>query len=88
MPKVKKYPIRTCVGCRTERPKKELVRIVRTPEGEVVYDATGKRSGRGAYICPNLECLALAKKSKALERALEQTIAGDVWEALQGTLGK
>lgn len=88
MSKVKKVPIRTCVGCRMEKPKKELVRIVRTPEGEVVYDASGKRSGRGAYICPNLECLALAKKSKALERALEQAISDGVWETLQSTLGK
>jgi predicted RNA-binding protein YlxR (DUF448 family) len=88
MSKVKKVPMRTCVGCRTERTKKELVRIVRTPEGEVVYDASGKRAGRGAYICPSPECLALAKKSKALERALEQTINDEVWAALQGTLGK
>jgi predicted RNA-binding protein YlxR (DUF448 family) len=88
MSKVKKVPMRTCVGCRTERTKKDLVRIVRTPEGEVVYDASGKRAGRGAYICPSPECLALAKKSKALERALEQTINDEVWAALQGTLGK
>ena len=88
MQKVKKVPIRTCVGCRTARPKKELIRIVRTPEGDVLVDATGKRSGRGAYLCPNGECLLLAKKSKALERTLEHEISDGVWETLRSGLGK
>jgi predicted RNA-binding protein YlxR (DUF448 family) len=74
--------MRTCVGCRTERTKRELVRVVRTPEGEVVLDVTGKRSGRGAYLCPQRECLAAARKSKSLERALEREIPAEVWEKL------
>lgn len=78
----KRVPVRTCVGCRTERGKRELVRVVRTPEGEVVLDATGKRSGRGAYLCPRRECLAAARKSKSLERALEREIPAEVWDKL------
>lgn len=69
-PKPKKLPMRTCVACRTERPKRDLVRIVRTPEGEVKLDATGRMSGRGAYLCPKVECLRTAVKRKALNRAL------------------
>ncbi|MBW3624781.1 MAG: YlxR family protein [Armatimonadetes bacterium] len=69
-PKPRKLPIRTCVACRTERPKRDLVRIVRTAEGEVKLDATGRASGRGAYLCPNVECLKTAVKRKALHRAL------------------
>jgi predicted RNA-binding protein YlxR (DUF448 family) len=69
--KVKKVPQRTCLGCKVVRPKKELVRIVRTPEGEVVVDATGKRSGRGAYTCPNPACLEAACKGNLVNKALE-----------------
>lgn len=76
--KVKKIPQRTCIGCKTVRPKKELIRIVRTPEGNVLVDQTGKKSGRGAYSCPSLECLELAFKGalldKALDVALDETI--------------
>ena len=68
----KKIPMRMCVGCREMRPKKELLRIVRTPEEEIRVDKTGKASGRGAYICPKAECLEKAQKIRALERALEQ----------------
>jgi len=73
--KVKKIPQRTCIGCRNVRPKKELVRIVRTPVGEVLLDPTGKKSGRGAYNCPNLDCLELALKGTQLEKALEAKIS-------------
>lgn len=59
----KKVPVRRCVGCNTQKPKKELVRIVRSPEGEVSVDLTGKRSGRGAYLCPSAACLAKARKA-------------------------
>jgi predicted RNA-binding protein YlxR (DUF448 family) len=69
--KVKKIPQRTCIGCKTVRPKKELIRIVRTPENEVLIDPTGKKSGRGAYICPSLACLELAFKGSLLDKALE-----------------
>ena len=68
----KKIPMRQCLGCREMKPKKELIRVVRTPEGEVLLDPTGRRNGRGAYLCCKKECLARAVKTRALERALEQ----------------
>ena len=69
-PLPRKVPMRTCVACRTERQKRDLVRVVRTTEGEIVLDATGRRNGRGAYLCPNAECLRLAVKRRALDRSL------------------
>lgn len=69
--KVKKIPQRTCLGCKTVKPKKELIRIVRTPEGEVLVDSTGKKSGRGAYTCHNVNCLELAFRGALLDNALE-----------------
>lgn len=66
--------------------KKALVRIVKTPEGDICVDATGKKSGRGAYICPNAECLQKARKSRALERAFEAAIGPDIYEALQAQI--
>ena len=83
MQKQRKIPQRQCVGRRTMKDKKALVRIVKTPEGEICVDATGKKSGRGAYICPNAECLQKARKSRALERAFEAAIGPDIYEALQ-----
>lgn len=74
MPKCRKIPQRTCIGCRTVRPKKELIRIVRTPEGEIHIDPSGKRSGRGAYVCPQESCIEKAFKRKQLEKALETGI--------------
>jgi len=82
MPKKKKIPQRMCVGCQQMRPKKEMVRIVRTPEENIEIDLKGKRSGRGAYICPSEECLVEAKKGKRLERALKSFIPEDVYEVL------
>ncbi|HAJ93887.1 MAG TPA: DUF448 domain-containing protein [Synergistaceae bacterium] len=73
---------RTCVGCGEESPKRELLRVIRTPEGEVRYDPTGRANGRGAYICRCRECLALAKKRKALSRALKTDVSEDVYENL------
>ena len=64
------------------KPKKELLRVVRSPEGEVSLDATGKKPGRGAYICPNVECLAKAQKSKGLERSFKAPVPKDVYEQL------
>ncbi len=64
-----KIPMRMCLGCREMRPKKELVRVVRSPEGEIALDTTGRMHGRGAYLCPNAECAAKALKQKQLERA-------------------
>lgn len=83
MRKQRKIPQRTCVGCRTVRPKRDLVRIVRTPEGTIHIDPTGKQSGRGAYICPQEVCVELAFKRKQLERALEVPIPPEVMERLR-----
>lgn len=85
--RVKKIPQRMCVGCREKKNKKELIRIVRTPELDVLVDLTGKKSGRGAYICPNQECLNAAVKSKSLQKALEIEITTDIIEELQQKLG-
>ena len=82
MQKMKKIPQRQCVGCRTMKDKKTLLRLVKTPEGDILLDATGKKSGRGAYVCPDSECLKKARKSRALERALETAIPDQVYEAL------
>ncbi len=87
MQTVRKKPQRTCLGCRSSKDKKELVRIVRTPEGEVLVDRTGKKNGRGAYICPNPECLKLAMRSKALARALDVEIPEEIYEILTAEIG-
>ncbi|MBE6990477.1 MAG: YlxR family protein [Ruminococcaceae bacterium] len=88
MPKVKKIPQRQCVGCRTMRDKRELLRVVRTPEGEIMLDATGKKSGRGAYVCPDPTCLQKARKSRALSRALETEIPDEVYAALSAQMAR
>ncbi len=82
----KKIPMRQCIGCQTSRPKKELVRIVRAPTGEISIDSVGKKPGRGAYLCPDPACLAKAQKKKALERSFEQAIPAEVYEALAAQL--
>ncbi|MCD8006621.1 MAG: YlxR family protein [Oscillospiraceae bacterium] len=82
MQKVRKKPIRTCLGCGEPKEKKSLVRIVRTPEGEILVDPTGKKSGRGAYICPKSECLEKARKRRSLERSLECEIPAEIYEKL------
>ncbi len=82
----KKIPVRQCVGCREQRPKRELVRVVRSPEGEVSIDTRGKKPGRGAYICPSPECLKKAIKSKALGRALSAEIPESVFETLKAQM--
>ena len=78
----KKIPLRQCLGCREMKPKRELIRVVRSPEGTVSLDFKGKSPGRGAYVCPNGECLKKAVKSKALERALETAIPEDIYNSL------
>ncbi|MBE6939789.1 MAG: YlxR family protein [Ruminococcaceae bacterium] len=86
MQKVRKIPQRQCVGCRTMKEKKALIRVVKTPEGEIVLDTTGKKSGRGAYVCPDPECLKRARKSRALERVLEVAIPEDIYDGLQAQM--
>lgn len=78
----KKIPMRQCMGCRERKPKKELIRVVRSPEGAVSLDFYGKAPGRGAYLCPNPDCLKRAIRSKALERNLETSIPAQVLERL------
>lgn len=79
----KKLPMRQCVGCREMRPKKELIRVVKSPEGAISLDFRGKMPGRGAYLCPDGACLSRARKSKALERAFAQAIPPEVYERLE-----
>ena len=82
----KKIPMRQCLGCREMKPKRELIRVVRSPEGEVSLDIKGKKPGRGAYVCPSPECLKKATKSKALERALSAEIPEELYLDLQGRM--
>ena len=79
----KKIPLRQCLGCREMKPKKELIRVVRSPEGDVSLDFKGKLPGRGAYVCPSPECLARVRKSRALERAFSAQLPTEVYEALE-----
>lgn len=81
--KPKKIPFRMCVGCQTMKSKKELMRVVRTPEGEIVLDPTGKKAGRGAYMCRSEQCLTKAFKEKRLEKALKHQIDEAVYNALK-----
>ncbi len=85
-PKMKKAPIRHCVGCMQPFEKKTLIRVVRSPEGEVSLDFTGKKSGRGAYVCHSAACLKKAIKSKRIEKNLGCTIPDEVYERLEGEL--
>lgn len=80
---MKKIPMRRCVATMEQYPKKELIRVVRTPNGEVVIDESGKQNGRGAYLKKSMEALQLAKKKKALSRALECEIPEEVYEMLE-----
>lgn len=82
MIKTKKIPQRKCVGCNEMKDKKSLLRIVRSPEGEISLDLTGKKNGRGAYVCPNKACITKAVKEKRLERALEKSISDEVYNKL------
>ena len=86
--KPKKIPMRMCVGCREIKPKKELLRAVRSPEGEVSLDATGKKPGRGAYCCYNAECLRRALKQGQLDRQLEVKLSPEINEQLTQTMNE
>ena len=82
----KKIPLRKCLGCNEQKPKRELVRIVRTPDGSIVLDTTGKQAGRGAYICPDASCLKKAVKGKRIEKSLEVPVSEALLESLADTL--
>ena len=83
----KKIPARQCIGCMTSRPKKELVRVVRSKEGAVALDETGKAPGRGAYLCRSAACLAKARKKRSLERAFGAQVPQEVFQKLEEELG-
>lgn len=79
----KKFPQRQCIGCGEMKNKKEMIRILKTPEGDFTLDATGRKNGRGAYLCPSSECLKKAIKGKGLERSFKMAIPKEVYEALE-----
>lgn len=79
----KKIPLRQCVGCGEMKGKKDMMRILRTSENEICLDTTGKKNGRGAYVCRSRECLQQAKKNKGLERSFKMSIPGEVYESLE-----
>ena len=84
----KKIPLRQCVGCREMKNKRDLIRVVRSPEGTISLDFKGKLPGRGAYVCPDPACLAKARKSRALERAFETAIPAEVYDQLERQMGE
>ncbi len=84
--KERKTPMRMCVGCREMQPKKSLIRVVRSPEGEISMDVTGRKPGRGAYVCRNAQCLQKALKQKQLERAFSCTLGEETHKALMDAL--
>jgi uncharacterized protein len=84
--KVKKIPMRKCVGCGEPKMKKELIRIVALPTGEIEVDKTGKKSGRGVYICDNPACFEAAYKNHGLERSLKRPVSDDVYQSLKDAL--
>lgn len=86
MLKKRKVPLRKCLGCNEMKPKKELIRIVRSPEGKVDIDKVGKAPGRGCYICPNIKCLEAAVKANRVEKALETTVDAEIFKRLREQL--
>ena len=80
---VKKTPLRKCTGCGEMKPKKELVRVVKSPEGEGSLDLTGRKPGRGAYVCPRVDCLRLARKARRLEKAFSCPIPAEVYDRME-----
>ena len=85
---IKKSPERNCVGCGNQFPKNQLIRVVKTQNGEVFLDATGKMSGRGAYICRNSACFKKARKAKKLDRSLSVTISDEIYDKLEGQVAE
>ena len=86
MQKAKKIPMRQCLGCNQHKEKRELIRVVRDPEGNVSLDFTGKKSGRGAYICPKSQCLKKARKARRIESALDCSIPDEVFSQMEASL--
>ena len=86
MPANRKIPLRKCTGCNEMKPKKELIRVVKSPEGEISIDLTGKKSGRGAYICHSKECFLKARKSKRLEKSFSTQISEELYDQMLSEL--
>ena len=89
MPKkntVKKVPMRSCVGCQEKKEKKQLIRVIRTPDNRIELDPTGRSNGRGAYICPKLECLRAARKARRLEKSFSCKISAEIYDALEAAM--
>ena len=84
----KKIPLRICTGCGEMKPKKELVRVVKSPQGEISLDLTGKSPGRGAYVCRSVECLRRARKSRGLERAFSCQIPAEIYDRMEEELSR
>ena len=80
---VKKIPLRQCIGCGEMKSKKEMIRVIKTAEGEILLDATGRKNGRGAYPCPSMECFKKAVKGRGLERSFKMAIPREVYETLE-----
>ena len=87
-PKKRKIPERQCLGCNEHKPKIELIRVVRSPEGEISLDLTGKKSGRGAYICRSKKCLMKARKSKRIDKALDVSVPDEVYDRMETELSE
>ena len=83
-----KIPMRQCTGCREMKSKKEMIRVLKTPEDEIVLDTTGRKNGRGAYVCPSIECLDKAIRNHGIERSLKTSVPEDVYEDLKKELSK
>lgn len=84
----KKIPLRMCCGCGEMKPKRELIRVVKSPEGEISIDFTGKKNGRGAYLCKSTECFAKARKTRRFERSFSCSISDEVYEEMDNELAK
>ena len=80
---VKKIPLRQCIGCGEMKSKKEMIRVIKTAEDQILLDATGRKNGRGAYLCPSMECFKKAVKGKGLERSFKMAIPREVYETLE-----
>lgn len=86
MMKTKKIPMRMCLGCGEMKPKRELIRVVKSKEEDISLDLTGKKSGRGAYICKSVECFEKARKARKFERSFSCMISEDIYNSMEGEL--
>ncbi len=84
----KKIPMRQCVGCGSMKSKKEMMRVLKTADTEIILDTTGKKNGRGAYLCKTMECLKMARKNRGLERSFKMSIPNDVYDSLEKEFGE